>query len=145
MSRDTYLSIRATRRNPLSLCECRNGRSTPHSVEAMSEVACIRIELNPESIDLIREWSKTMNENRRPEALATMIQEGVTIESYFLDRRPEGDYLIAYTRAASLDEAAEVAAGSDREIARYHREVKQAAWGERTVLEPLVDLATEHV
>ena len=81
-----------------------------------------------------------MNRDRRSEALATMVEEGVTVESYFLETGPEGDYLIAYMRADSLDEAARVAAVSDHEIDRYHQKVKQKAWGERTVLEPLVDL-----
>jgi len=109
----------------------------------MSEVVCTRIALNPESSALIREWGKTLNDVRRSEALATMIQEGVTVESYFLDSRPEGDYLIAYMRADSLEEAARVASTSAYGIDRYHQEVKEAAWGERTMLEPLVDLAIE--
>lgn len=110
----------------------------------MSEVVCARIALKPGSLDLIREWSKTLNEDRRSEALATMIDEGVAVESYFLDRRPEGDYLIAYMRAESPGEAVNVAEASEFEIDHYHREVKRKAWGERTALEPLVDLIIEH-
>jgi hypothetical protein len=109
----------------------------------MSEVVCVRIALNPESLALVREWGKTLNDVRRSEALATMIQEGVTVESYFLDSRPDSDYLIAYMRADSLEQAAQVALTSEHDIDRYHREVKQAAWGERTTLEPLIDLAID--
>ena len=109
----------------------------------MTAVACTRIALNPQSVALIREWGKTVNEARRSEALATMVGEGVTVESYFLDSRPDGDYLIAYLRAESLEKAAQIASTSDHDIDRYHREVKQAAWGERTTLEPLVDLVVD--
>lgn len=106
----------------------------------MSEVVCTRIALKPGSLPLVREWAKTLNDDRRSEALATMSEEGVTVESYFLDSGPDGDYLIAYMRADSLDQAGRVASTSDLDIDRYHQEVKQRAWGERTTLERLVDL-----
>ena len=110
----------------------------------MSEVFCTRIALNPGSLPLIREWARTLADDRRPEAVATMIEEGVTVESYFLESGPEGDYLIAYMRADSLERAASVASSSDHDIDRYHQEVKQRAWGKRTSLEPPVDLVVEH-
>jgi len=106
----------------------------------VSEVRCVRILLEPGSEPLIREWAKELHEERRDEAIATLMDEGVTIESYFLDPRPEGDYLIGYMRATSLDEAGQIAARSDHDIDRYHQQVKVSSWTEVTRLEPLVDL-----
>jgi hypothetical protein len=104
----------------------------------------MRIALKPGSLPLVREWAKTLAEDRRSEALATMMEEGVTVESYFLESGPGGDYLVAYMRADSLERAASVASASDQDIDRYHQEVKQKAWGERTSLEPLVDLVVQN-
>lgn len=109
----------------------------------MSEVVYIRIALRPGSLQLVREWSRALNDDRRNEALAAMEREGVTVESYFLDRRPEGDYLIAYMRAESVTRASELASNSQLDIDLYHNQVKETAWGERAVLEPLVDLVTD--
>lgn len=113
------------------------------SVDLMSEVVCTRIALKSGNLPLIREWATKLNDHRRPEALATMIAEGVTVESYFLESGPDGDYLIAYIRADSLEKAARIASTSEHEIDRYHQEVKQKAWGEHTVLEQLVDLTVD--
>ena len=73
-----------------------------------------------------------------------MIDEGVTVESYFLESGSQGDYLIAYIRAESLERASTVASRSDHDIDRYHQEIKRRAWGEHTTLELLVDLEVEH-
>lgn len=107
----------------------------------MSEVRCVRIQLKPGSEPLIRDWAKKLHEERREEAIATLVDEGVTIESYFLDPRPEGDFLIGYMRATSLDQAAQIAARSDHDIDRYHQQVRVSSWAEVTRLERLVDLA----
>ena len=107
----------------------------------MSEVECVRILLEPGSEPLIREWAKTLQEERRDEAIATLVDEGVTIESYFFDPRPEGDYLIGYIRAESLDEAGQIASRSTHEIDSLHQQVRASSWAEVTPLEPLVDLA----
>ena len=113
------------------------------SVRFMSEVVCTRIALKPGSLPLIREWASKLNNERRSEALATMIDEGVTVESYFLEAGPDGHYLVACMRAESLEKAAEKAS-SENDIDHYHQEVKDKAWGKRILLEPLVDLVAQH-
>lgn len=106
----------------------------------MNEVLCVRISLKPGSAPLVREWAVTLNETSRSEALTTMTDEGVSVESYFLDASPDGDHLVAYMRGVNLDQAALIASKSNHDIDRYHREFKRRAWGDRVVLEPLVDL-----
>lgn len=109
----------------------------------MSEVQCARISLRPGSLPTVWEWAQTLNHTRRSEALATMADEGVSVESYFLESNESGDFLIAYIRAESLERAAGIASRSRHDIDRYHQEVKQTAWDQRVVLEPLVDLVVQ--
>ena len=42
---------------------------------------CIKIKLKPGSMTRAREWAKTLNETRRDEALATLRDETVFIET----------------------------------------------------------------
>jgi hypothetical protein len=105
----------------------------------MAEVVCIRIRLKPESLAKVREWARVMSE-RREEALATLRDEGVLVESAFLDRASDGDYLVYYMRARSLAAAKAAVAVSTHDIDRYHQEFKRETWDVRTSLELLVDL-----
>jgi hypothetical protein len=109
----------------------------------MDDVVCARIQLQPNSLPRIREWAAHMNLHKQ-DALKTLHHEGVTIESVFLESfEGEGDYLIYYMRAASLKDAAEVAATSLADIDKYHRQFKQATWAKVTRLEMLLDLEIE--
>ena len=103
------------------------------------ETRCWKIKIKSGSIDRVREWAQTMNE-RRNEALATLRDETVIIESIFLDRTEIADYLIAIMRAESFEKSAEAVRKSAHEIDEYHRQFKRDVWEERTELELLVDL-----
>jgi len=107
-----------------------------------TQVQCVRIRLNPGMIDRAREWAAVIN-SRRDEALATLHDEGVTIESVFLERAQDGDYLIYYMRARSFEEAARAVSESQHEIDAYHQRFKREAWASQTELEALVDLDVE--
>ena len=48
------------------------------------ETRCARIRLKPDSLERVRQWAKTLNETRRDEAITTLRDETVIIESYFL-------------------------------------------------------------
>ncbi|MFJ4289364.1 DUF6176 family protein [Cupriavidus sp. NPDC089707] len=102
---------------------------------------CARIRLTPESLARVREWAAHIS-THGAEALGTLRAEGVSIESVFLDTAPDGDYLVYYMRAASEEQAAEVARHSVAEIDRYHQQFKRDTWAEVRRLELLVDLAT---
>ncbi len=103
------------------------------------ETKCFKIKLKPGSVDRVREWAKTINE-RRDEALATLRGETVVLESVFLDRTDDGDFLIGYMRAESFQRSGEAIQKSTHTIDEYHRKFKQDTWGERKELELLVDL-----
>ena len=94
----------------------------------------MRVRLEPGSLPRVREWAAELNA-RRSEVLATLQDEGVRIESVFLD----GESLVYYLKADSLDRAREVYARSEHAIDAYHQRFKDETFAERSQLELLVD------
>jgi len=94
----------------------------------------VRVRLKEGSLDRVRAWAEELNA-RRDEVLATLRDEGVRIESVFLD----GDSLIYYLRAESIDEAREVYAHSTHAIDAYHQRFKDETFDVQVALELLVD------
>lgn len=103
------------------------------------ETKCFKIKLKPGSVGRAREWARAINA-RRGEALETLRDETVLIESVFLDRTEQGDFLIGYMRAESFQRSGEAVQSSAHAVDGYHRQFKRDAWGESTELELLVDL-----
>jgi hypothetical protein len=101
---------------------------------------CVKIRLRPGCLNRAREWAAEIN-RRSDEALATLRDEGVFIESAFLDRTSEGDFLIYFMRALDFDRAKEVAAQSPHPIDAFHKQFQQECWADRQRLELLIDLA----
>ena len=95
---------------------------------------CVRVRLEPGSLPRVREWAAELNA-RRDEVLATLRDEGVRVESVFLD----GETLVYYLKADSVDKARDVYAGSQHAIDAYHQRFKDETFAERTQLELLVD------
>jgi hypothetical protein len=102
---------------------------------------CIRIKLKPGCADRAGAWAAEIN-RRSDEALATLRDEGVSVESAFLDQTSEGDFLIYYMRALDFDHATEVTSRSKHPIDAFHKQFKDECWAERTRLELLIDLST---
>jgi len=95
---------------------------------------CVRVRLKEGSLERVREWARELN-SRRDEVLATLRDEGVRIESVFLD----GDTLVYYLRADSLEQAREVYAHSTHAIDAYHQRFKDETFDGQTSLELLID------
>ena len=94
----------------------------------------MRVRLRPGSLDRVREWAAELNA-RRDEVLATLRDEGVRIESVFL----EGDTLVYYMRADSIERAREVYSRSTHAIDAYHQRFKDETFDGQTALELLID------
>ena len=105
----------------------------------MYETTCVKIKLNPGSLERVREWAAEIN-RRSDEALATLRDERVVVESVFLESGGGGDFLIYYMKAASLEGALKVANDSKRAIDEYHRRFMREVCASRQKLELLVDL-----
>lgn len=103
------------------------------------QAVCARVRLRADSLPRVREWAAYVV-SHRAEALETLENEGVTIESVFLESTAEGDFLVYYMRAASMEKAQEVAQASVSEMDRYHRAFKRETWAKVEKLELLLDL-----
>jgi L-rhamnose mutarotase len=98
------------------------------------ETVCVRVRLEPGALARVREWAAELNA-RRDEVLATLRDEGVRVESVFLD----GETLVYYLKADSVERAREIYAQSEHAIDAYHRQFKDETFAEQTSLELLVD------
>lgn len=105
------------------------------------ETRCARLRIKPGSLDAVREWARTIN-SRRSEALATLRDESVSVESVFLESTPDGDFLIYYMRGTDLEMSRAVAAQSKHSIDAYHGDFMRKHTEGHTPLEMLFDLET---
>lgn len=103
------------------------------------ETRCVKIRLKPNSIEKVREWAKTLNE-RKTEALATLRDESIILETVFLDQTTEGDFLIYVMKAESFERAKEAVQKSVHPIDEYHQNFKRECWADGRRLETLLDL-----
>lgn len=99
---------------------------------------CTRVKLKPGSLDRVREWANELN-SRRDEAYETLKDEGVYIESAFLERTLEGDFLIYYMRMESMEKAKAAVSKSPHPIDAYHKQFKVDCWESKEQLELLID------
>lgn len=104
------------------------------------QARCAKIKLKPGSVERVREWAHTLQVTRRAEALETLRAETVILESYYLDRTPQGDYLIAFMLAQNFEDARRAVEASTQDIDRYHQAFKEEVWDSLRPLEPLVEL-----
>lgn len=103
------------------------------------EMRCVKIKLKPDSLEKVREWAKTINE-RKDEALETLRDEKVILETVFLDQNSEGDFLIYVMKAASFAKARQAVQKSIHSIDEYHQNFKRECWEDGKRLEVLIDL-----
>lgn len=103
------------------------------------QTKCVKIKLKPDSIEKVREWAKVIIQ-RKDEALATMRDESVVLETVFLDQTSEGDFLIYLMKAESFDKSKEAARNFVHEIDKFHRQFKSETWDDGKKLELLIDL-----
>lgn len=104
----------------------------------MVETTCVKVRLKPGSLGRVRAWSAELT-GRSDEVLATLRDERVIVESVFLDQTSDGDFLIYYLKARSLEQAGQAAQQSRHEIDAYHQEFKRDTWDTRKPLELLID------
>jgi hypothetical protein len=104
------------------------------------DVSCVVVELKPGSIGRVKEWAKFILDNRE-EALSTLENEGVTIESFFFLTLESKDYLIGYMRAKSMEHAHEAVRHSLSKVDAYHQQFKRDTWVGGSTAELMFDLS----
>ena len=106
------------------------------------EVIAGVIELKPDSLHKVDVWAETIN-RRIDEALATLRDEGVQLESWFHLSLGGKDYLLSYMRADSLERAHRAAETSPHAIDAYHQRFKKDARVGGTRARLLIDLVND--
>ena len=112
---------------------------TKKTEEKNKKSICMRVALKEGMTEEARVWLRTLMD-RQQETLESLRQEGVSLESVFLDRQPSGDFLIYYMRAEDIDHAISVFGQSTLAIGAYHKDCWTKCCGEAQPLEELLDL-----
>ena len=106
------------------------------------EAAAGLVKLKPDTKASVEDWCNTMK-TRRDEALQTLRDEGVVVESWFQVEIEGAPYLLWYMRADSIERVWEIAAKSDHEIDAYHFEIMAEVTQSQISAIPILDLSTE--
>jgi hypothetical protein len=105
----------------------------------MPDTQLLRIRIKPGKtarvVDFIRSLLK-----RRSEALEALKREGTLVESFFLERQEQGDYLYYYVKAESLRRAYAVHMDAQDPLTSEIREFVEDTWATISSPEPLLDL-----
>lgn len=99
----------------------------------------VRIKLKPDSLERVREWAAETT-RRHDEALATLRDETIYLEAFFLEQATDGDYLIGIITAESFETSQEAVEKSLHDIDAYHKQFQKDTWESGQQLEPLVYL-----
>src|SRR5262249_53296386 len=98
-----------------------------------------RIKIKEGALNEVRQWYQTLLQ-RKEELRDAFAQEGVILESVFLERTREGDFLIYYMRQDDIEKVYENLAKLQLPVRLFHIECCQKYCDECIVLEPLFDL-----
>lgn len=104
------------------------------------DIRCVVVELRPNSVGRVKEWAGFILDNRE-EAILTLENEGVTIESFFFVTIESKDYLIGYMRAKSMAQAREAVKHSLSQVDAYHQQFKKDTWVGGITAELMLDLS----
>jgi hypothetical protein len=105
----------------------------------MAEVQCVRVRIQPGKTEQVVAFLKNLP-NRPNEIQEALHSEGIILESLFLDRQPQADYLIFYTRAKNLAQANATFVSSTLPLDLETKQFIAETWAEVTLLETVVDL-----
>ncbi|MFA6915065.1 MAG: DUF6176 family protein [Parachlamydiales bacterium] len=100
---------------------------------------CIRTKLKKDSINEVREWFQTLKD-RKKEVLESLENEGVIMESAFLEKHGDDLFLIYYMKAKDIANAYEVFNTSTLAIDDYYKKCWYKFCEGREVLEELLDI-----
>lgn len=100
---------------------------------------CIKTKIAKDSLNEVRFWFESLK-SRMEETMETLKNEGVIVESAFLDKQGDDFYLIYYLKAENINKAYEVFENSTSPIDMYFKKCWKKYCKGRIVLEELLDL-----
>ena len=96
--------------------------------------------VNPDQLDQLRDWFRTVNGARRSEAIATLADEGCRHEQAYLLSDSDGPLLLYVMEVEDIERSRHTVQGSPHPIDLDHRQVMTQALGESLELELILDL-----
>jgi hypothetical protein len=105
----------------------------------MYQTQLLKIRIRPGKTAQAMEFIRSLQE-RKDSSLAALRREGMVIESMFLERRDDGDYLYYYVKARDLARANEVNLQATDPFTLEIRKFVADTWGDISSPEPLLDL-----
>ena len=111
----------------------------PFLESAMYQTQLLKIRIRPGKTEQVVDFVRSLGD-RRDDAMAALRREGMMIESLFLERREDGDYLYYYVKARNLAEANDINMRSNDPLTLEIRRFVADTWGDMASPEPLLDL-----
>ncbi|MDB5103540.1 MAG: hypothetical protein JWP91_1229 [Fibrobacteres bacterium] len=105
----------------------------------MYETQLLKIKIRPGKTPAVIDFLRSLRA-RKDLALEALRREGMVVESMFLERRDDGDYLYYYAKAQDLMHANQVNMMSTDPLTLEIRNFVTETWGHITSPEPLLDL-----
>ncbi|MBW8887044.1 MAG: hypothetical protein JF616_04720 [Fibrobacteres bacterium] len=105
----------------------------------MYQTQLLKIRIRPGKTSAVIDFIRSLGE-RRDLSLAALRREGMVVESMFLERRDDGDYLYYYAKARDLTYASEVNMQATDGLAQEIRAFISETWDHIVSPEPLLDL-----
>jgi hypothetical protein len=99
--------------------------------------------VKPGHLDELRQWFKTVNGQRRDEAIATLAHEGCRHEQAYLLSDSEGPLLLYVMEVEDVERSSEVVGTSSHPIDADHLRVMTQAVGDSVETELVLDLSTK--
>jgi hypothetical protein len=96
--------------------------------------------VNPGHADELRDWLAEANGPRRPEALATLVDEGCTHEKVYLVEGKDGPVVIYVMEVGDIQASRDAVRSSTHQIDADHQRVIGRAIGDDVPSELLLDL-----
>lgn len=105
----------------------------------MYETQLLKIKIRPGKTAAVVDFMRSLKD-REDLSLQALRREGMVVESMFLERRDDGDYLYYYVKARDLAQANQVNMEADDELSREIRNFVSETWDHIVSPEPLLDL-----
>lgn len=107
------------------------------------DVKAVLIKLKPDTDQSVKHWQAQI-ERLKEEAIESIRNEGITIESWFQAEISGDKYLLAYLRSENLEQAYRITAASKLEVDKVHQQFKRSTWDRHGIVdcELLIDLSS---
>ncbi|NPV93200.1 MAG: hypothetical protein HPY50_20760 [Firmicutes bacterium] len=102
----------------------------------MFQTQCLKIKLKPGTTDYVLDFIRNLD---REEVYEVLRLETMVVETLFLERTRDADYLIMYAKAESLIRANEAMVNSGHPHFESLKKFTDETWGEITAFELLAD------